>query len=142
MKVKINSKFISSEYKSNYIYLLKIWIDTVYPVYPENSLLIVPIPKSGNKNLVTNYRPISLLPVLSIICEKTNRLLNFTLPYFHPVQHGFLPGSSCLTNLSILQSCVISCLLRQQSVVNKKPTHHYCNLVIYKVYNFASAVCR
>ena len=73
---------------------------------------ITPVFKSGNKNYVSSYRPISLLSPFSIIAEKIikNRLYRFTSPYLSTSQHGFLPGSSCLTNLSVLLSHAIKSL--------------------------------
>ena len=40
-------------------------------VFPDSwkSHLITPIPKSGDRSLVCNYRPISLLPVVSKVME-------------------------------------------------------------------------
>jgi hypothetical protein len=66
--------------------------------------LVTPILKSGPKEEVSNYRPISILPVLSILFERIihDRLLSFTIPYISPHQHGFLPGGSCATNLTVL----------------------------------------
>ena len=64
---------------------------------------VSPIFKKGNKNLVENYRPISLTSQLCRILEKilkniiTEYLNNHEL--IHPSQHGFLKNKSCLTNL-------------------------------------------
>ena len=32
---------------------------------------MIPVPKSGDKHLVSNYRPISVIPVLSKVLEST-----------------------------------------------------------------------
>ena len=52
---------------------------------PDNAKIakIIPIFKSGNKQIVTNYRPISVLPVISKIIEKVmlQRLQNFLQKY-------------------------------------------------------------
>ena len=54
---------------------------------------IIPIYKSGEKDLFNNYRPISLLPALSKIMEKivANRLVNYFNRYdlFYKHQYGF-----------------------------------------------------
>ena len=54
---------------------------------------IIPIYKSGEKDLINNYRPISLLPALSKIMEKivANRLVNYFNRYdlFYKHQYGF-----------------------------------------------------
>jgi len=41
-----------------------------------------------------------------VVCERIikDRLYNFVSPYLDSVQHGFLPGSSTHTNLSLLLS--------------------------------------
>lgn len=64
---------------------------------------ITPIPKRGNSNLSTNYRPISLT---SIVCKTMERLLKSKMIIYlntnsllNPDQHGFLNGKSCTTNL-------------------------------------------
>ena len=59
---------------------------------------IVPIPKSSNRAQASNYRPISLLSILSKILEKHFYNLIFThVDLFCPLspnQWGFLPGRS------------------------------------------------
>lgn len=68
--------------------------------FPNNLKLakIIPIHKKGNKQLVQNYRPISLLSVFSKIYERViyNRLIQYlsknNLISTH--QYGFLPGKS------------------------------------------------
>ncbi len=68
--------------------------------------IVVPIPKTGDVNDPSNYRPISLLPVLSKLLEKivssqliqhleSNHLLSNT-------QHGFRPKSSTTSALLTL----------------------------------------
>ncbi|CAH2211312.1 jg23354 [Pararge aegeria aegeria] len=59
---------------------------------------LIPLFKSGNKNDINNYRPISILPALSKIFEKI--ILNQLLYHFnvnnllHPEQYGFTKGRS------------------------------------------------
>lgn len=71
---------------------------------------VIPVPKSANKSLVSSYRPISLLSILSFVLEKIihSRLLYAALPYISSEQHGFLPKSSCLTNLLTFQNHILS----------------------------------
>ena len=62
---------------------------------PDNTKIakIVPIFKSGNKKILNNYRPISILPAFSKLLEKLvcNRLVNFleTHDLLHKHQYGF-----------------------------------------------------
>ena len=65
---------------------------------------IVPIYKKGDKNLVSNYRPISLLCLSAKIMERVilDQLLDLTKNFLNPVQHGFLSEKSCATNLITL----------------------------------------
>lgn len=62
---------------------------------------VTPVFKSGSKNDVTNYRPISLLSVLSKVLERL--VHNIVYPIVHriviPSQHGFVRNRSCITNL-------------------------------------------
>ena len=68
---------------------------------------IVPIHKKDSKNQAKNYRPISLLPVISKILERCvyNRLIDYILPKITHLQHGFLRNRSTATQLlSILSN--------------------------------------
>ena len=64
---------------------------------------VTPIFKSGSPHIASNYRPISLLPVLSKILERFvyEDILDqcSKLKILPLSQHGFLPRRSCLTNL-------------------------------------------
>ena len=65
---------------------------------------ITPLPKGGDSQVVSNYRPISLLPLLSKLIEKIvhkniyNHLLQWNL--LHERQNGFRPGYSTVSTCS------------------------------------------
>ena len=72
-------------------------------IFPEvwKSARIVPVHKDGSKSDVTNYRPISILPILSKVFE---RLVHDAIyPQLHTTileeQHGFVKRRSTITNL-------------------------------------------
>ena len=73
---------------------------------------IVPIYKKGDKNLISNYRPISLLCLSAKIMERVvqDELLNLTRHLLNPAQHGFLSGKSCTTNLITLTDDIANSL--------------------------------
>ena len=64
---------------------------------------IVPVHKKHDKQLIKNYRPVSLLPVCSKIFEKVK--INSLFKYLHDNnllnsnQSGFRPGDSCVHQL-------------------------------------------
>jgi hypothetical protein len=62
---------------------------------------VVPVFKKGPKDCVSNYRPISLLCVVSKIMERCiyNHVFAAVEPHIHPLQHGFVKGRSCATQL-------------------------------------------
>ena len=64
---------------------------------------VVPIHKKESRNLIKNYRPISLLPIFSKVFERLvfNALFNFFLQnkLFTSCQSGFIPGDSCVSQL-------------------------------------------
>ena len=62
---------------------------------------IIPIHKCGDKTLVTNYRPISLLCTLSKVLERIiyNRIMSFAMNSFTSHQFSFLPKRSALQQL-------------------------------------------
>ena len=62
---------------------------------------ICPIPKKGNLQEITNYRPISLLCTVSKVLERLiyNKVINFIRPKLSKHQFGFLKNRSCLSQL-------------------------------------------
>ena len=64
---------------------------------------VVPFHKKESKNLIKNYRTISLLPIFSKVFERQvfNTLFNFFLQnkLFTHCQSGFIPGDSCISKL-------------------------------------------
>ena len=73
-----------------------------YPVIWKRSN-IIPVHKRNDKQLVKNYRPISLLPIFGKIFEKItfDRLYNFLLQdeLLNPNQSDFRPSDSCVNQL-------------------------------------------
>ena len=73
--------------------------------YPEDwkKSNVVPIHEKESKNLIKNYRHISLLPIFSKVFQRIvfNALFNFFLQnkLFTPCQSGFIPGDSCVFRL-------------------------------------------
>ena len=77
------------------------WGCTDIGVYPDTwkKSNIVPVHKKGDKQIVNNYRPVSLLPICSKILEKiifdsTMRFLNEN-KLLSDAQSGFTPSDSC-----------------------------------------------
>ena len=62
---------------------------------------ILPIHKQGNKNHVQNYRPISLLSIVSKSLERCilNHISQHIQSNIHSAQFGFVNGRSCATQL-------------------------------------------
>ena len=57
--------------------------------------------KGGDTSCASNYRPISLLCILSKVLESIvyQKVIHFLQPQISTCQHGFLQGKSCLTQL-------------------------------------------
>ena len=62
---------------------------------------VVPVHKKGNAEYTENYRPISLLPIVSKVLERCvlNNIKCHLHQLVHSSQHGFFTGKSCTTNL-------------------------------------------
>lgn len=62
---------------------------------------IVPIHKKGDTSLVSYYRPISLLPILSKVLETIvyNKVITFIRPQISKQQFGFLKNRSSLSQM-------------------------------------------
>lgn len=63
---------------------------------------ITPIHKSGDRDNIINYRPISIISTAAKILEKIilNNLSNLTVHLIVPQQHGFMAKKSTVTNLA------------------------------------------
>ena len=73
-------------------------INTSFRLRHYPSANVLPLFKTDDRQLKTNYRPVSLLPSLSKICEKVAffHLFNFLskIGFFYRFQSGFRPGDS------------------------------------------------
>ena len=64
---------------------------------------VVPVHKKSDKQILENYRPVSLLPICGKIFERL--IYNSLFEYFiqndsiSPYQSGFKPGDSCTNQL-------------------------------------------
>lgn len=81
---------------------------------------VLPIYKNGKKDLVENYRPISILPTFSKLIESIiyNQLMSYLqdINFFHPDQYGFTPKSGTeIATINLVQNIC-------DSLDNKKHT--------------------
>ena len=76
--------------------------------------LVVPFRKSGNKSEVSNYRPISLLCVVSKILEHLVyvKTIDFVIRLISFNQFGFLPGRSALQQLLTTTTSILNAFER------------------------------
>jgi hypothetical protein len=79
---------------------------------------IIPVHKSGDKQLVSNYRPISLLPLFSKVFEKSVSVFiyNHVKHAINPAQHGFMKNRSTQTNLVCYVDFISSIIDKQGQV--------------------------
>ena len=100
--IKISAPFISE----SLTYIYNLCIDKCY--YPQafKDAKVLPLLKSGDPRDPSNYRPISILSILSKPLEKhlrQNLQSHFTrYSLFHPNQSGFMKNHSCQTALTNL----------------------------------------
>ncbi|CAB3982156.1 Hypothetical predicted protein [Paramuricea clavata] len=73
---------------------------------------VTPIHKKDLKEPVENYRPISLLPIISKVLERcvSRRFYDHIIHLITPSQHGFLRNRSCITQLVQVLHSVGQCL--------------------------------
>lgn len=73
---------------------------------------IIPVFKKGDKDDVCNYRPISLLCIVSKVMERciVNHVFDIVKPDIYPLQHGFVKGRSCCSQLLEFYHDVGACL--------------------------------
>ena len=73
---------------------------------------MTPIFKSGDKHNVANYRPISIMGVIPKLFDSimATRLTNVISSSICPQQHGFMPGRSTVSNLSLYSEFIAKAL--------------------------------
>ena len=112
----VNTKLFKATYSSiikELVHFMNLCIDQCTFPSSLKKAVIKPIYKTGDKQLFTNYRPISLLPVISKILEKLiytriddyltlNNILNEN-------QFGFRKGRSTYMPLLLLQDEISKC---------------------------------
>ena len=91
-------------------HLFSLSLSQHYVLHERCKHLIKPIFKSGNKNDAKNYRPISLLCIVSKVLEKIiyNGVIDFVRSSVSTVQFGFLKGCSTLQQLLIFVNSLIN----------------------------------
>jgi hypothetical protein len=94
---------------------------------------VVPVYKKGDKSDVSNYRPISLLPVVSKILERCilNKLQPKLQHNLYYLQHGFTSGKSTITQLIDVYDKVNQILDR----------HSQCDMVFLDFTKAFDSVC-
>jgi len=82
-------------------YLFSLTLTKGYLPYEWRTHCIIPVFKSGDNAIVSNYRPISLLCIISKVIEKIifNAITEFVSDSLTPHQFGFLSGRSTLQQL-------------------------------------------
>lgn len=89
----------------------------VFP-YAWKCALITPIPKAGDIRNIENYRPISILPVLSKVFERLVR--EDIYPALHQLlsaeQHGFVKSRSTASNLALFTNYLFQNMDKQIQV--------------------------
>ena len=62
---------------------------------------VVPVHKKGKRDDVENYRPVSLLSIISKVIERCvfNHVYEHVNSLISPLQHGFVRGKSCTSQL-------------------------------------------
>ena len=86
-------------------YLFCLCLDSGYLPSEWKVHKIIPAFKSGDCNLITNYRPISLLSNTSIVlecrCLIYDKIIHHVTSYIKPIQFGFMSNRSTIQQLLI-----------------------------------------
>ena len=84
-------------------YLLCLCLDSGYLPSEWKVHKVIPVFKSGDRSLITNYRPISLLSNISKVLERLiyNKIIDHVTPYIKPIQFGFMSKRSTIQQLLI-----------------------------------------
>ena len=90
-------KYCSTSSTEPIFHLFKLSLNVEYKIPDEWKVhKITPVPKKGNLYDVTNYRPISLLCIISKVLESIvfEKVFNFVPPLLSKHQYAFVKGRS------------------------------------------------
>ena len=111
----INTKAVKdslNRYVKHMVYIINLSFIQGYFPHELKLARVIPLYKSGDSQLVKNYRPVSILPVISKIFERImfNRLLDFINKHnlLYKFQFGFRPGHNTSHALMILIDKILS----------------------------------
>ena len=89
---------------------------------------VIPIFKNGNQTIVSNYRPISLLPTMSKVLEKImyNQVISFLnkLHFFYKHQYGFRKKYSTCHATSVLAESITDAFEKKKHGILDKLWHY------------------
>jgi hypothetical protein len=89
-------------------------------VYPDlwRCSKICPVFKSGNKSIVSNYRPIAIIPNFAKLFERiiASHLYSHVAKFIPAHQHGFVKGRSTVTNLAVFTQRISDALEAKSQV--------------------------
>lgn len=105
-------KECSAEIAPSLTWLFNLSLSTGHVPEIWRSANVIPVFKKGDKSLCKNYRPVSLLCIVSKILERAvlNRTINFFSQLITKAQHGFLQGRSTSTQLLTVFHEINKCL--------------------------------
>ena len=91
-------------------YIFSLSLSQCYLPLEWRTHLIKPIFKSGDKSLIKNYRPISLLCIVSKVLERIvyKKIIDFVYNFISFFQFGFLKGRSTLQQMLLLFNAILS----------------------------------
>lgn len=108
------SSFLLKNCSTAFVVPLKILfqksLSSGYFIQKWKTATVFPVFKSGDKTLVTNYRPISKLPNIAKVFEHIMHDKFFFLikRHINPNQHGFVSGRSTTTNLAVFTNLCLN----------------------------------
>ena len=90
---------------------------SVFPDLWKNSR-VVPVYKAGQRNEISNYRPITLINNFAKVFEYVlhSQMYAHIATYLSPQQHGFIKGKSTVTNLFLKTQYLADCIDRRSQV--------------------------
>ena len=74
--------------------------------------------KLGARNNISNYRPVAIISGIPKLLDKImyNKMLRICSEFISEKQHGFIPGRSTITNLTLYTNSIFSSLAKNDQL--------------------------